>query len=617
MAEKRRTSGRAAKGAPASKKARTTGPRQSSTPAKAATPKEQTPVAEVVQEERQVTPLPNRIFESKPLPTLSEAQPLDLQDDEYQSISSSGVLLASFDRSRQKWVSGAFLERYWTKTSTRKDAPPPPPNNPQKSWMKEIGPCSITVEPLTFAATAFFVKEPGVNPPVAYVQQQQQQQPAPQAKPPLQYAHTPQQSPAQSPYGTPYRPQTISTPAQANPYYQSRTLPPVNNQPASSPMPTQNTPDNRLPPIMPANGRPPAPHPPAAPSTPAPPPPSAKPSPDPVIQMLATRASTDHELKSLMKVVATGNANQEQLRIFQRHIDELTAKINLKKVESPAAKPLQPTPTGASTPSAGYQSGASTPKPLAPSAHPQIQPHPSHAATPPPPRPNQYPNQYQQPHPPQHQHRHPVIPSYPIALEFQGPNASPDRFLFPAYSILEFLSPYSLFASFLVIRKGDTPPTDKGEDPETAVDIYEPVTIKVSVPEGRSPSKDVLEYIRRSVKPPDEVRAWMSEKIDKCARAERRYLAIRLPHKSGIIETAEDIAEKEQTPIVQEKKPRPPKKKREGTPKDNAEPGKEADKVEGPKQGDDKDKNEPAEQAKQDQGSSFRHPHRRRKELPL
>jgi len=54
----------------------------------------------------------------------------------------------------------------------------------------------------------------------------------------------------------------------------------------------------------------------------APPPVDKKTNPDPVISKLAARASTDPELKSLMKEVATGNASQEQLRIFQRHIDE-------------------------------------------------------------------------------------------------------------------------------------------------------------------------------------------------------------------------------------------------------------------------------------------------------
>ena len=76
MAENKRRAGRPPKNAtPAAKRQRT-----------AVTSKEQTPVVEIVEKEREATPLPNKIAESKPLPTLSRPQPLDLPDDEYQSI---------------------------------------------------------------------------------------------------------------------------------------------------------------------------------------------------------------------------------------------------------------------------------------------------------------------------------------------------------------------------------------------------------------------------------------------------------------------------------------------------------------------------------------------------
>lgn len=55
------------------------------------------------------------------------------------------------------------------------------------------------------------------------------------------------------------------------------------------------------------------------------------PSPDPVIQMLASRAATDAELKSLMKVVAQGEATPNQLQIFQGHIDDLNQIIQAQK----------------------------------------------------------------------------------------------------------------------------------------------------------------------------------------------------------------------------------------------------------------------------------------------
>lgn len=47
--------------------------------------------------------------------------------------------------------------------------------------------------------------------------------------------------------------------------------------------------------------------------------------------MLATRAASDPELKALMKIVASSKATQEQLRIFQGHIDELNAIIRQRE----------------------------------------------------------------------------------------------------------------------------------------------------------------------------------------------------------------------------------------------------------------------------------------------
>lgn len=81
MAENKRKAGRPPKSAtPVAKRAKT------ATPAKAATPKEQTPVVEAIEVEREATPLPGKVAEVKELPALSRPQPLDLPDDEYQSI---------------------------------------------------------------------------------------------------------------------------------------------------------------------------------------------------------------------------------------------------------------------------------------------------------------------------------------------------------------------------------------------------------------------------------------------------------------------------------------------------------------------------------------------------
>ncbi|KAI4721839.1 hypothetical protein E4T48_01848 [Aureobasidium sp. EXF-10727] len=513
MAEKRRASGRARD----AKRRRTS--TKVPTP-KDATPQEATPVVE--EPVREATPLPNKVVDSKPLPTLSERQSTNLSNDEYKTIAESGVLLASLERSRQKWITGTFLDKYWTKTSGRKDAPPAPPGNPHKSWMKEIAPCTLVVEPLIFDATVYYVKEPGPAPSSSSSHQAPSQQHFQQQQYHHQYQHAPQQynqqqprpnpnAPAGSPYGAPYS-------SHPSTQYQGRPHPP---------------------PIMPATAR----APPPPPAAPAP----VKQSPDPVIQMLASRASSDAELKALMKIVATGNANQEQLRIFQRHIDELTAMINANKAQ-PNSQTNSPAPP--------HQHPVSRP----PSAAPVIKPHPATVQPHAPiyPMPQQHPQYQHQPRPP------PSYPSYPIVLEFQGPGASPDRFRFPEYTILEFLNSYKMLASFLVIRKGrDLSPQ---LDPDT--EYYEPVTMTISVSEARSAARDVLQFITRCVKPADQVRNYMTDKIEKCTRAPTRYLAFRLPHKSGITEIEEDV------PLVLELKPKPkpaPRKKKED--KDNDQTG--------------------------------------------
>jgi hypothetical protein len=72
---------------------------------------------------------------------------------------------------------------------------------------------------------------------------------------------------------------------------------------------------------------------------------ASKPSPDPVIQMLATKAATDHNLKALMRVVASGKASQAELRVFQGHIDELNGILQAR---NHANRPLAPNPSTAS-----------------------------------------------------------------------------------------------------------------------------------------------------------------------------------------------------------------------------------------------------------------------------
>lgn len=263
----------------------------------------------------------------------------------------------------------------------------------------------------------------------------------------------------------------------------------------------------------------------------------------------------------------------------------------------------QPGPYNSNVPSRTSTPGITGP--------PQLLPRPGPIATPPPlqqQQPQRHPNQYttnsSQPHPrpqqypvqppPQKYYPPGQQPSLPVVIEFHGPGASPDRFRFPEHSILEFLSPHMLLVSFLVIRKAKPDTTAgavEGAIPEDADkikeenaevksgDIYEPITLKITVDESQK-GRDILGFIQRSVKPPVETRAWMTEQIARCMRAQRRYLALRLPHKSHIRESSED-AIKESTPIVPDKKRAAPRKsldkktkeKEEGKEKENGNEG--------------------------------------------
>ncbi|KAL4878423.1 hypothetical protein BJY04DRAFT_221146 [Aspergillus karnatakaensis] len=314
--------------------------RKASTPAVVPSPSSTPNPPEVIQ-----PPLPTKIKDVDPLPTLPSAQPANLSPKEYQSIAESAVLLASLERSKKKWLSDGILERYWTKPKkTKRDQIEG--KNPPKESMSKVGPCNIVVGPHLFDAMLYTVKDPNAPPPVQYAPAQrpmvhyghpnnfQQYQPYPQAphNTPTQRTHPPQPS-----HGTP--------PAQQA-YQQGRPPPP---QPARTPNQTPHRPSGPPSAQRPANNQNPPPQPPKA-------------NPDPVIQMLATRAAQDPELKALMRLVASTNATQEQLRTFQAHIDELNAIIRAREQQQrrqqqqqqpsqpPTPSPAQPSPRPQSLP---------------------------------------------------------------------------------------------------------------------------------------------------------------------------------------------------------------------------------------------------------------------------
>ncbi|KAL2808616.1 hypothetical protein BJX63DRAFT_26338 [Aspergillus granulosus] len=379
MAEKRRLSARERR-EPAAKRRvseattrasspaqhQTSSKRKASTPAVASSvsaPSTPLPDPEPVE-----TPLPTKIKDGEGLPTLPTAQPSDLSPKEYQSIAESAVLLASLERSKKKWLSDGILVRYWTKPKKTKREQIEGKNPPKES-MSKVGPCNIVVGPHLFDAMLYTVKDPNAPAPVQYTPTQR---PMVHYGPPNNfqqyhpYPHPPQSAQNQ-------RPQQLhashGTPTQQGYPQGSRPLPP---QPArtpnsqtphrpSGPQPTQRPASNQQPPAQPP-----------------------KPNPDPVIQMLATRAAQDPELKALMRLVASTNATQEQLRTFQAHIDELNAIIRAREQQQRRQQQQQQQQQQAShTPTPGSkqpsprppQSAAQTPqKPSQPSATPQQQP---------------------------------------------------------------------------------------------------------------------------------------------------------------------------------------------------------------------------------------------------
>ena len=251
---------------------------------------------------------------------------------------------------------------------------------------------------------------------------------------------------------------------------------------------------------------------------------NSEPKQDPVIQMLATRAASDHSLKTLMKVVASGQASQSQLKEFQDHIDELNAII--KKQPNPAQtlqndKQPPPPPRGGEehmsqvvVPTSKPDSSWTQIPSVAPYSNPQAQVPPIKTEPPAKTKPFAPPSVSSKSTYTVHK---PEINS--IVFDFGGTG---DRFSIPRFSILEYLyGGTQVVVSFLVIRRGNTAKAGKYKDTKS---YYQPVTMRLSSPQPR-----VLQPLAKVVAPPEEVRRYMDSVFDKMSRADTVFLAIRLP----------------------------------------------------------------------------------------
>lgn len=462
--------------------------------------------------------LPFRLKDPRILPTLPEPQDANLSNQEYQTISESGVLAASIDQSRQKWLrEGGVFERYWEKPTKKKPVFEAP--NPPKETMSKLGVCSLIIEPHVFEITLYTVKDN----PMAY---------APLQPPPLS-------SPQYNPFATAarYPPYNYNkAPAPPKPQGQQpgpssqTTLPPFREGFAQfgpqEPQPTNHAPLSVPGPVS-------ASKPPSLPTERSPSQQggsqdqTGEPKQDPVIQMLATRAASDHALKTLMKVVASGQASETQLKDFQNHIDELNTILKsqpnptepLKDVKRP--QPPQPPPRGGQE----YVSRIVVPtsKPDSswtqiPSVAPYSTPHaqvPS-IKTEPSSKSQSFPAPSASSKSAYTVHK-PEINS--IVFDFGGTG---DRFSFPRFSILEYLyGGTQVVVSFLVIRRGSTAKPGKYKDTKS---YYQSVTMRLSTSHPR-----ILEPLAKIVAPPDEVRRYMDSVFDKMSPAETVFLATRLP----------------------------------------------------------------------------------------
>lgn len=253
-----------------------------------------------------------------------------------------------------------------------------------------------------------------------------------------------------------------------------------------------------------------------------------------------------------MKEVATGNASQEQLRIFQRHIDELQKQIKEER-EAEEKRAREAEAAAKIREDAIQYDGATDSRPESPMPQPQqgtLQS--SHPGQQHPYTPSQQPNGTLQPyHHPQPQQHRPWIPPpppsrHPVILAFATPGASDDRFLFPQNAILEPLSAHHLLASFIITRKGHEAADPTALDPEK--EYWQPITLMLEVKYGL---EDLPMYVKKWVNPADEVRKHMEDIMAKCERAPETHLALRLPIKAAAsaAETEESGLSKEATPV--------------------------------------------------------------------
>ncbi|PHH53076.1 hypothetical protein CFIMG_004813RA [Ceratocystis fimbriata CBS 114723] len=592
------------------------------------------PVTEPPPPQDSLTHLPTSTQPGKPLPTLGQLPLDDISTKDYQDYKETGVMAESLNRSRQKWIAEGLFEKYWVKPTKKKGVVIDDVKNPAKDSMFKLGQVTICIEPHVFEATMFGIKDPkAAQKGSTTLSSTSQQHLNTTHRPILQYG---------PPNGTmPSKPAPTKT-RQANESSQQATVAPVSlavttsdtlksvgesrngtstpgpqtvqkpalpvvNPPPPNPGNNQPSTQNANPPAPPAPAAPgPASQPMGPATTPAAPPlvtPTQQPTPpqppcqaqppqqqagpkppDPVIVMLAERASSDDHLREMMKKVAENRASLDELAQFQQVIDQITA--SQKKPSPPADRVIvdgrsvkyfadevnviigvvlrsNPTqraadlrPPNGSDPLVVALVKDALDKPLTTRAiisriangQPRFMdpqdlkstleellkqlPKPRLAAGGSLPTSPATSSIVQTALPAQASRAKlpstakPIPDISGVVFEFAGSNG--DRYLFPRFSIVDPVQgkPGGLqhvVASFLIVRKGSF--SEYGGDPD--LDYYQPVTIRISSQSGRH-----LESLARVVAPENEVRRYMDDIMDNMTRAEYILLAMRLPRPS-------------------------------------------------------------------------------------
>lgn len=463
--------------------------------------------------------LPTRVTSSRPLPVSIEAQPEVMSSRQYQSLADSAILAASLQRSRMQWLCDGIFKKFWTKPVRRKGVVEQPLNNPDVKSMQKLGNATITVEPHIFDVVFYVVREVQMPSAPTYkypIQPSFKSSPAP-------IAATTSGTPTQplTPLAQPPIVQVANTPAPSPPPRISET-PPQPEVVSASPAPPQTA--TPVPATVPALAASPAPVPPRTrpPSSPGPPTKTT----DPVIQMLASRAATDNNLKELMKVVATSRATPEQLKEFQAHIDEINSIVKKQNAENAGPK-KKPTKTPTSTPA------HRTPVAAHPATYNNVHrnsplgPGPPAAQTP---QFKAYPVQVRP---------EPIIKH--VVIEFVSPITgqpmTSDRWLFPENAVLDLVyGGTEMTCSFFVERKGSeimagmkdlTTEEMSNMNGKWLADTeyFSPVTMQVKATQHRT-----IETIARSAKALPDVLKHMHEVMEKKSRAPQEFLVHRLPN---------------------------------------------------------------------------------------